>query len=130
MLAQLVRVGCSAGGGHHHCDDDLAPFGIFRADDHAVAHRGMFDEHVLDFGGGDVFAASDDRVVGATADEQVAALVKHRHVFGGEPSVSVEDRTDVGVASRHLLSAHEQLTGLAGPENTAVVTADLHLDAG
>jgi hypothetical protein len=29
----------------------------------------MFDEHVFEFGGCDVLAAADDRVIGAPADE-------------------------------------------------------------
>ena len=81
----------------------------------------MLDEHVFDLGRRDVLAAADDRVVGAAADEQVAALVEHRDVLGGEPALGVEHRTDLGVAARHLLAAHEQLAGLAGPEDGAVV---------
>src|SRR3984957_187575 len=130
MLAQYVRVWCSAIGGHHHRDDDLAPLGILRADHHTIAHRRMLDEHVLDLGRGDVLPAPDDRVVGAAADEQVAALVKHRNVFGGEPAVGVEDGADIAVASRHLLAAHEQLTALARPEDGAVRASDLDLDSG
>src|SRR6185312_12762682 len=89
----------------------------------------MFDEHVLDLGGSDVLAAADDRVVGPAADEQVAALVKHRNVFGGEPAVGVEHRTDVGIAARHLLAADVQLPGLPGSEDCPGLAADLYLDA-
>jgi len=51
--ARAVRQRLVAGaiGGYHHRDDDLAPFGILGADDHTIAHRGMLDEDILDFGG-------------------------------------------------------------------------------
>src|SRR5258705_2389894 len=101
MLAQFVGVWCSATGEYHHRDDDLAPFGILGADDHTIAYRGMLDEHVLDLGGGDVLPAPDDRVVRTAADEQVAALVQHRNVLCGGPSVGVEERTDIRITSRH-----------------------------
>src|SRR3984893_11488948 len=130
MLAQVVSVWCSAIGGHHHRNNDLAPFGVLRADHHTIAHRGMLDEHVLDLGGGNDLPAPDDRVVGTAADEQVAALVQHGNVFGGEPSVGVEHRTDLGIASSHLLATHEQLTVAARLEDGAVLAADLHLDSG
>src|SRR5258705_8825956 len=99
MLAQFVGVWCSATGEYHHRDDDLAPFGILGADDHTIAYRRVLDEHVLDLGGGDVLPAADDRVVGTAAYEQVAALVKHRNLFGGGPSLRVQDRTHIGITS-------------------------------
>jgi hypothetical protein len=69
MRAQFVRVGRRAFGGHHDRNDELAPFGIFRPDDHAFAYRRVLDEDIFDLGGGDVLPAANDRVVGAPADE-------------------------------------------------------------
>ena len=81
----------------------------------------MLNEDIFDLGGCDVLSTTDDRVVGSTADEQVAALVKHGNVFGREPAVGVEHRADLGVLARYLVAPDEQLAGLARAQDGAVV---------
>ena len=126
--AQILHVGFGTPCGHDDGDGNLAPLRVIGADDGAVAHMRVFDEDVLDLGGGDVLPAADDRVVGAAADEQVAVGVEVGHVAGGKPAVGVEDRSDAGVAARDLLAADEQLAGLVRAEDGAVLAADLNLD--
>jgi hypothetical protein len=93
-------------------------------------HQRVFHEDVFDFGGRDVFAAPDDRVIRPSADEEVAGIVEHGDVLRGEPAVGVEHGSDLGVAARHLVAPDEQLTGFAGADDLAVLAADLYLDAG
>jgi hypothetical protein len=61
--------------------DDLTPFRVFRANHRARAHVVMLNAHVVmlnkhrfDLGRRDVFAATDDCVVGSTADERAPCL--------------------------------------------------------
>ncbi|MDT5251101.1 MAG: hypothetical protein QOH07_31 [Mycobacterium sp.] len=75
----------------------------------ASAHIGMPNENILDFGRGDVLPATDDRVIGSPADEQVTVRVDAGHIAGGKPALGVEYRSDLDVTARHLRAAHRQL---------------------
>jgi hypothetical protein len=54
--------------------NDLTPFRVFRANHRARAHVVMLNKHLFDLGRRDVFAATDDCVVGSTADERAPCL--------------------------------------------------------
>src|SRR5947209_1485882 len=74
-------------------------------------------EAVLDLGGADVLPASDDDVVLAVGDREVAVLVEHADITGGVPPAVDEGGLGeglVGVARETVGTAAEDLPGHAG----------------
>ncbi len=90
----------------------------------------MGQDGILDLGGRDVLASSDDRVVGSSFDEQVAGTVEACSVVGGEPAVVVEDRSMLQILPRDLGAADPEQTGRSGRGGCAVLVAEQDLDAG
>ena len=77
---------------YHSCGDVLAPVVIGDSDHSDLGDRGVFEKYILDLGRRDVLAATDDGVVGAPLDEQVAVVVDPpRSRVASQPSV-VESR--------------------------------------
>ena len=70
MLAQFLGIGLDARLGHDDRDNRVAPLRIFDADDCDIVHVRVLNQHLLQLSGRDVFAAADDGVVTAPADEQ------------------------------------------------------------
>ena len=62
----------------------------------------MPDENFFDFGRGDILATSNDCVVGAPLDEQVAVSVEGGPVSCGKPAIAIQDRSLADIASRDL----------------------------
>src|SRR5205814_9194565 len=83
----------------------------------------------FDLGGGEVLAAPDDHVVGASDHEQVAGLVDETEISGVEPTGVVALRRIREVLAGDLLAAHEDLARLAGRRDPAGVV-DAQLDPG
>ena len=55
VLAQLVGIRLDACDRNDDGDDGLTPLGILNPDDGNLAHVGMLDEDVLEFGRGDCY---------------------------------------------------------------------------
>src|SRR5208283_3703298 len=69
---QILRIWVGADRWDDHRDNPFAPLLVWRTENRDLIDRRMFDEDVLDLRWRDVLAATDDRVVGASVDEQVA----------------------------------------------------------
>ena len=82
------------------------------------------------FGGADVLAAADDRVVGAAFAEQVALDVDPAAVAGVEPAVGVDLGLGADVLAADLVAADVDLAGRVGADVGAVGVDDADLDAG
>ena len=83
-------------------DDDervrhLAPPLVGMADDGGLEDVGVFVEHALDLGGGDVLPAGDDHVLLAVLDVEEAVLVEPADVAGPEPAVDEGALRGLGV---------------------------------
>ena len=101
------------------------------------AHRHLVDEgvlgqHVLDFAGRDVLAATDDDVLHAIGDREEPVGVEAALVAGAEPR-AVDERLDIerGVAVADELPgpARQDLALLAGSDVDQVLVDDPHLVA-
>src|SRR5947209_20401683 len=76
------------GGGGDEGDHLLAVAGIRAADHCRHLDCGMLEQGVLDIAGVDVEATTDDQVLLAVDDEQVAVLVEIAEIAGVQPAVT------------------------------------------
>ena len=103
---------------HDHRGDDFAPLLVADADDRALPHGRVLEEHVFDLAGREVLAAAHDDVVEPTLDVEVPALVEVALVVGGEPSFTRPAVVLAVVLARHLLAAHPDLAVLRRPSTS------------
>src|SRR3954470_17497393 len=106
MLTELVCPGRRVRAQHDERRDRLSPFLVRKADDRDIGNRGVPQQYILDLGRCDVLGTADDRVVGAPADKQKAALVEVPLVTRVEESAGIDGRPGTGVLRGHLLAAH------------------------
>ena len=90
--SSAARVEPCAGLRHDEGDDDLAPFGIGRADHRHLGHAGRRQQHLLDLARIDVGAAADQQVLAAVLQGEEAVVVQAADVAGPEPAVAQRRR--------------------------------------
>ena len=88
-------------------DRHLAVHVVGTADDRCFEHRAVLCERVLDLSRVQVLAASDDHVLDAVHERQVAVVVEHPDVAGVQPAVADGPRRRSGQVQ---VAAHD-----AGP---------------
>src|SRR5581483_10260217 len=130
-FGRLLGAGRHPDEGRH----DLAPPLVGDADDGALGHRRMLEQHVLDLPGIDVLAAPDDHVLQPALDADVAAPVHRGQVAGVVPAVGVDGpRRGLGhvvVAGHDEVAPAAQLADLAdGGHLAGAGVDDLHLGLG
>ena len=115
--------------GHHL----LAPFGVELADNGALEHGRVAQQHLLNLARIDVHAARDDHVLRAILERQEAIFIEAADIAGVEPAALEGGRVGLGVlpvAGHDDFAPHAHLAGLAGWERVVVLIDDLDLNAG
>src|SRR5437762_11487816 len=95
----------------------------------------MAQQHILNFLDGNVFATSDDNVLGATGHPDISVGIAPGAVAGLEPAVGREallgEGSALDVANEHVRAASEQVALLPRAKLRAgrVADTDLHFRA-
>src|SRR5215210_978950 len=129
---QLVLVDRLALLQHHRGAHLLAELVVRHADHGRLLDRRVLVQHLLDLARVDVVAATDDQVLLAVDDEEVAVLVHLGHVARAEPALLRDGLlvrvVTVPVALHDVVAADHDLADLALWDLVAVVVPHLHLD--
>ena len=111
------------GGPHDQCAEAVAVKVVLVRHDSDIAHRGVLAYRFLDLFRVDVFAADDDHVIRATADEEPTRRVQLAEV------ARIDIAIGTGAGARGELAGHRDPAGLAGWPPRVVRAADLNGDA-
>jgi len=114
--------------GHHDGAGALAQPLVRIRDDRYLRNSGMTIQQRFDLHHRNILAATDDHVLAAAADADVAALVDDREIAGVEPALLVR-RVEVPaleVAAEPRAGAHEEPTRYVRRQQAVVLVHDSH----
>ena len=92
VLEQFGLVDGHAGSGADERADLFSPLVIRDADYGNVTYGGMSEQHLFEFARVDVLTATDDHVLQAALDGEVAAFVHRTQIPGVQPAVGIDRR--------------------------------------